>query len=287
MFHALGEDDEAVGEDGAAEVAFDLHAASTAPQLRRALAKSDDLAVKRGCALALVRMGDPPSPLAEALAKSEDVAWRRRAALAFAESGDARGASDLAAWWADKEGAGIDFERQKELLSAIGKVHARGAVPSLAASLEDVRLRPYVADTLGAIGDPAARAPLLAALGREPYVTTRPHEARALVALGATGWASASPVPTVEATLATPKKGEPARLVVLSAAAGASCAASVDGAPLVTRDGATDVHVFAIAPDAMTSAKAVVHVDDPAGIQAIWLIAHPIESDADAGASEP
>jgi HEAT repeat protein len=78
----------------------------------------------------------------------------------------------------------IDLLHARELLDATGKARCRSAVDGLLRALADVRARPFVADALGAIGDRRAAAPLLAALAVEPYVTTRPHEARALLALG-------------------------------------------------------------------------------------------------------
>jgi len=57
-------------------------------------------------------------------------------------------------------------------------------VPLLVASLEDIRLRPWVADALGAIGDASARPALLRSLTDEKYATARAHEAAALVKLG-------------------------------------------------------------------------------------------------------
>ncbi len=165
----------------AAAALYDLRSADVAPSLRRALQKDEDADVRRWCALALLRVGQPASPEAQALAKDPDPAWRRRAGLAFAEQGDDRGAADLAAWLGDKQ---VSFARQREILSALGKVRSRAAVPALVGALDDVRLRPYLADALGAIGDASASGPLLAQFAKERYVTTRPHEARALLALG-------------------------------------------------------------------------------------------------------
>ncbi len=171
----------------AAQVTFDLHAPSAAAYAKRALARDEDVDVRRFCALALVRMGEPAPPEAEAaLVDATSVPWRRRAALAFAERGDARGGAELAAAW-QAEGAKLSLEDARAWLSALARIREARAVPALVASLEDVRLRPFVADTLGAIGDPAARAPLLAELTDERFVTTRPHEVAALVALGARG----------------------------------------------------------------------------------------------------
>jgi HEAT repeat protein len=165
--------------------------------MRRALERDEDDLVRRWCALALVRAGEPAAPLAEALMADASRDWRRRAALAFGERGDARGCDEVAAWWNDVAPASaqrnengeppslsIDLLHARELLDATGKARCRSAVDGLLRALADVRARPFVADALGAIGDRRAAAPLLAALAVEPYVTTRPHEARALLALG-------------------------------------------------------------------------------------------------------
>jgi HEAT repeat protein len=173
----------------AAKVTFDLHAPSVAPQVRRSFAREEDDETRRWSALALVRMGEPPTPLAEQLLHDPAAPWRRASALAFATQGDGRGEGELAAWWAAEgppRGA-MEFDRARDLLAALGRVKAKDAVPSLLRSLEDVRLRAHVADALGAIGDPSARRELLEVFARERYVTTRPHEARALMALGAKG----------------------------------------------------------------------------------------------------
>ena len=169
----------------AAEVTYDLHVARVRPQVERARAKDEDEEVRRWCALALLRIGAAPTRDAALLAADPEAMWRRRAALALAEQGDGRGEGDLVAWFDDP--AGRDFARTRELLLALGKIHATRAVPSLVRALADVRLRPYVADALGVIGAPAAREPLLGSLAIERYVTARQHEARALLALGARG----------------------------------------------------------------------------------------------------
>jgi arylsulfatase A-like enzyme len=250
----------------AAEVTFDLHAAEATAQMRRAARKSDDETVRRYAALSLLRVHERAgaSPLADALLKDPDVAWRRRAALAWAEAGDDRGAAELAAWWSDRKG--LDFERTRALLRALGSARARAAVPALARDLDDVRLRPAIAETLAAIGDASARPALLAWLGREPYVTARVAEARALVTLGAraelrpaltryaglpepmedvmglaaragllapggSGWSSAAPVPHVEVRLDPPHTLLPLRLLVATRGP-EPAVVTVDGAPV-------------------------------------------------------
>jgi arylsulfatase A-like enzyme len=191
-------DDADVGiRRAAAEVSFGLHVAATAPSLRRALARDEDDLVRRWCALALLRAGEPAPPAAEALLTDAARDWRRRAALAFAEGGDPRGCDEMAAWWNDvappsaqrnddgePPSLRMDLLHARELLEATGKARCRAAVDGLLRALADVRARPFVADALGAVGDKRAAAPLLAALAVEQYVTTRPHEVRALLALG-------------------------------------------------------------------------------------------------------
>jgi hypothetical protein len=183
--------------------------------------------------LALARAGEPALPRAALLHRSPDVTWRRRAALALGDRGDARACEELGAWWTEvassTQGGGADGEPlrlaielrpARELLEAAAAARCKGAVPSIVRALDDLRLRPYAADALAVLGDDRARAPLLRMLAAEPYVTTRPHEARALLALGVHDWvapasasASPAPVPTLETTLAGPPG--PVRVAVL------------------------------------------------------------------------
>jgi len=167
----------------AARVLFDLRSAQTTPQLRRAC-KSDEDAVVRGTACAALARVDASEPPAAALAllASGDGDLRRLAALALAERGDATGAGELAKWLAQP---GVELSRQREIVAALATAKASSAEPALVAALDDVRLRGYAADALGALGDPAARAPLLEHFAAERYVGVRPREASALLALGA------------------------------------------------------------------------------------------------------
>jgi HEAT repeat protein len=170
----------------AAEVTAGLAVLAVAPEARRAFAREEDLVTKRWSAIALVRMGDPPSELAQALMRDGDVKWRRAAALAFALRGDPRGRVELASWWRD-EGPprpGLDVPHAKELLGAIARIRDAEAVPALLDSLDYVPLRASLAATLGAIGDPRARAPLRAVLETERDEMARPVEVQALRALG-------------------------------------------------------------------------------------------------------
>jgi HEAT repeat protein len=234
----------------AAEVSYELHAAAVAPQLRRALATDEDEEVRRWAALALARMGEPAPPLVEALLGDASRDWRPRAALALGERGDARACDELAAWWTGvvpapapaagdggAEGDGepprltADLAQTEAMLLATSKPRCRSAVSALLRALDDVRARPYVADALGAIGDDRARGPLLALLAAEPYVSTRPHEARALLALGVHDWTAPAPEPEVHATLGPLRSAAaPARLLVLLSDAAARLDVLVDGA---------------------------------------------------------
>jgi arylsulfatase A-like enzyme len=227
---SLLEDADVAMRRKAAEVSFELRAPASVPELKRALADEDEN-VRDMATLALARAGEPALPRAAVLLRSPDVAWRRRAALALGDRGDARACEELGAWWAEvassTQGGGADGEPMRlaielrparDLLDAAAAARCKGAVPSIVRALDDLRLRPYAADALAVLGDDRARAPLLRMLAAEPYVTTRPHEARALLALGVHDWlapasASPGPVPTLETSLAGPPG--PARIAVL------------------------------------------------------------------------
>ena len=173
----------------AARCAFRLRAPSMKPQLQRALASDEDEQVKRWSALGLMRLGVAEArAAAEPALHGQNPRLRLAAAVAFAEQGDARGEEELFARWSAAFVPGSrtpgDLEEARELLDAIAKLRPRGRTLPLALSLEDVRLRPYVAEALGAIGDPQASAILLAAFAAERYVDIRPKEARALLQLG-------------------------------------------------------------------------------------------------------
>jgi hypothetical protein len=179
----------------AAEVCFSLHVAATLPQVKRALAVDEDAEVRRWSALALVRLGEPVPALVETLLHDAQASWRRAAALALAERGNPHACDELADWWTEVTPVGersdgeppqlsIDLARAQELLSAVAKAHCRAAVPPLVLALADVRARPYVADTLGAVGDDRARGPLLALLPQEVNVMSRQREVAALHELG-------------------------------------------------------------------------------------------------------
>lgn len=285
------------------------------PQLRRALLKDEDGDVKRWSAVAIARLGPDPetdavgAPITDAMLREPSVPLRVAAALAFAEHGDARGEGELLARW---EAAFVpaaktpgELEEARELLAALAKVRARSAAPVLVRSLADVRLRPFVVETLGEIGDPRAQPALLATFTTERYVDVRPKEARALVKVGARDVLLAPlrrfagvPDPMVEAlevaraagllTTANggwrpPPKSEvapgtvdarvdvegsgPARILVAGAADG-GIAALVDGAkvPLVQRG---PIRVAEL-PNAGPKVRVVL--SSTAGIHAFWVV---------------
>lgn len=181
----------------AAEVLFDLGRPDAAAELRLALVRDEDDEVKRWCALALTRIGEG-APRTRDLLEDPDPRFRRLAALALAEQNDDRGAAELMSWLRDayplkeKPDAGapkpktvIPFERAREVVAALGKIKAKGAVPWLLVALDDVRLRPYVAASLAQIGEESARPALAQRLAGERYQVARLAIASALVKLKA------------------------------------------------------------------------------------------------------
>lgn len=194
---SLLDDADVVMRRKAAQVSFELHAPSALPGVRRAFAKDEDAEVKRWSSLALVRMGEAISPVAEGLLHDGQAAWRHPAALAVAERGGAEACDELAAWWAEVAPAAgesrpdgetlqlsIDLLHARQLLDATVKGRCRVAVGPLIRALGDVRARPYVADALGALGDPRARTALSELVKAESNVTSRQHEVSALRELG-------------------------------------------------------------------------------------------------------
>ncbi|MEZ4233716.1 MAG: sulfatase-like hydrolase/transferase [Polyangiaceae bacterium] len=167
----------------AAEILFELGRPETASSLELALRRDEDEQVKRWSALALTRLGRG-APLTFELVKSSELSWRRLAALALAESGDKRGEAVLIAWWKDRKSR--DFARSQEILAALGQLRSEDAVWPLVQALDDVRLRPYIAQALAEIGEEVARVPLAKALAKERYQSARVALTRSLVELGAT-----------------------------------------------------------------------------------------------------
>jgi hypothetical protein len=268
----------------AAEVCFALHAAGTAPEVKRALARDEDDEVRRWAALTLARMGEPIPPLAESLLRDPGRDWRRRAALALGERGDGRGCDEMTAWWSDAIGSpdtspdgepprlSIDLTHARELLAATAKARCRAAVPALLRALEDVRARPYVADALGALGDDRARGPLLAMLANEPYLTTRPREARALLALGVRDWSSAEPAAEAHASLTVPPG--PIRLVTLLSDGRADLAVVADGVtePNAPRETEGEVRVVELEARERSRRARIDLRASAGGVVAMWLV---------------
>jgi hypothetical protein len=272
----------------AAEVCFALRAPGTAPQLRRAFAHDEDDEVRRWSMLALVRLGDPVPPMADGLLREASLPWRRRAALVLGERGDARACDELAAWWSEAapppgQGSGengepprlrIDLPATRELLGATVGGRCRSATPLLLRALADVRARPLVADAVGELGDERGRGPLLALLAAEPYVTTRPHEAKALLALGAHDWTApvSSGESQAQVVLRVTDRAA-ARILVLISDGSASVEASLDGTPLPVLSGEGEVRSFALPVGGARPAS--VHVDLRASsghALAVWLV---------------
>ncbi len=289
----------------AAEITYDLHAPAAAPYAKRALAARDtDPEVAAWCALALVRMGNKPSAAAQKLLGDSRVVFRRAAALAFAEIGDARGGADLAAWWRD-ESDKLGYVRALDVLAALGKIHEKSATLPLINSLDDIRMRPFIADALGSIGDPKARPPLLERLKVERYVTTRPHEARAILQLGGAkdllaplsqfaagddpmmsaaqiladaklltaahgGWQNVAPQKTVSTPLSTPEKGA-VRLFVVTAKPGDAISGSA-GKIALSSPSHVDGAVTAFDLPRPASAHTTVQVASASGVVALWLV---------------
>jgi arylsulfatase A-like enzyme len=166
----------------AAQVLFDLKPVSVAPSLRLALSRDEDPEVRRYAALSLTRLGEG-APLAVELLRDPDQNLRRLAALSLGESGDKRAEAELIAWWRDREH--LEFTRAVEVLGALAAIRSRDAIPFLLKSLDDVRLRPYVAKTLSAIGDESGRYWLARALANERSHSTRAVLLDALLSLGA------------------------------------------------------------------------------------------------------
>jgi len=186
----LLEDADSAIRKKAAELLFELGRKETAPALRLALSRAEDEDVRRYAALALTRLGEG-APLTVELLQSPDQRFRRLAALALGESGDKRGEDLLIAWWRDEPAR--DYQRSRELLDVFSALRSKDAVVPLMQSLADVRLRPYIAYTLGKIRDEGAAGALLHALNEERMQSTRAALASALVDLDA-GPALATPL---------------------------------------------------------------------------------------------
>ncbi len=300
----------------AAEVTFRLAVSDVIPAVKRALARDEDDEVRRWTALALVRMGDAPSPKAEALVHDGELRWRRTASLAFALRGDGRGRAELAAWWrADgpsrTRGVHIHAADADDLLQALARIRDTDAVPALVESLGYFPLRPRVAEALGDIGDRRAKAPLLASFEKERYEPARSPEARALIALGAVEETLASlsvlaglPDPMTEAVViardaglldarssgatyqpavvdvdvevTVPNGARSSRLWVLGAGEGGELSGEIDGQQLGPVTTTGAVHRVELRD---TGGKRTVRLQmhETKGVGALWLVPWPTE----------
>jgi arylsulfatase A-like enzyme len=164
----------------AAELLFELKRPEAKPALRLALGRDEDEVVRSYAALSLTRLGEG-APLTFELEKSPDLAVRRLAALVLAEVGDSRGDKTLIAWWLDAPAR--DFDRSRQIAAALGVIRSKDAVWPLVQSLDDVRLRPYLADALAHIGGELSQGSLLKALSGERSQSTRVALVNALVTL--------------------------------------------------------------------------------------------------------
>ena len=99
----------------------------------------------------------------------------------LAENGDGRGEKTLIAWWQDA--AARNFDRSRQIAAALGTIRAKDAVWPLVQSLDDVRLRPYLAEALARIGGELGQGSLLKALSNERSQSTRIALVNALVTL--------------------------------------------------------------------------------------------------------
>lgn len=178
---ALLDDADVTFRRKAAEVLFDVGTKEVTGSLRLALGREDDETVKRWCAVTLTRLGEGSAKTLELVA-GDDLAFRRVASLALAEQGDKRGEATLLEWL---EGGKAGFTRDREILRALAKVGSRRAAPIVAKRLPDVRLRPYVAETLAELREPVVRPALLEAFQKERYAPARVALGRALTTLGA------------------------------------------------------------------------------------------------------
>ncbi|MGA2448201.1 MAG: sulfatase [Polyangiaceae bacterium] len=266
----------------AGEVCFELRSDETRAALRRALARDEDEDVRRWSRLALVRLGDELPETLDGLRRDAVPAWRRRAALARAERGDGTACDELGAWWGDllpptDRGSGdgepprllLDLGHLREILAAAGKARCKTMVSGLVRGLADVRARPYVADVLGVLGDDRARAPLLALLSNEQNVTSRTHEARALLDLGERSWAGTGSSVDVHAKIAVPRGV--ARALVLMSDPAATLDVTIDGAAMFV--GSADAPVRSI--DLPAGSGPTVRFDARATggtVVAIWVV---------------
>ncbi len=166
----------------AAELLFDLAQPGQAASLRLAMTREEDSDARAWIALTLTRLGQG-APLVFELLDGDQPLLRRLAALALAEQGDDAGEMVLVKWWISREPP--DFAMSLKILDGFARIKSEKALPFLIQSLDSVRLRPYIARTLAAIGDKDSKPHLALYLNKERYHSARAQLAEALVALGA------------------------------------------------------------------------------------------------------
>jgi arylsulfatase A-like enzyme len=155
---------------------------ATAAALARA-ASDVDRVIADWAAVGAARLGDATArPRAEAIVAdtAADPSLRVHAALALAARGDARGVPAL--------GGALDHCEDvllcRTIITALGKLRDRQAVPVLIKHLPEVQNRREMVEALGEIGDPAAADALLERLRTDEYVPVRVAAAAALAQLG-------------------------------------------------------------------------------------------------------
>ncbi len=158
--------------------------AGTAPALAHAAADRDPV-VADWATVGALRLGDGSRRTrVQQIASNPKVAaeprLRVRAALALAVAGDASGLSVLA----EALDAHEDVLLCRDIVVALGKLHASRAAPILLAHLSEVQNRREMVEALGALGDRAAVPALIERLGSDAYVPVRAAAARALAAIG-------------------------------------------------------------------------------------------------------
>lgn len=309
----------------AARCAFQLEAQEMTAQLERAESRDDDAEVRRWSSLALLRLGHgfgPPTTRLDAivddvLRKGTNPDERYAASLALAEHGDVRGEPELLARWSSTfvpgAAAAGELDEARDILGAFATLRSKSAVPLLVRSLEDVRLRPHVVETLAAIGDPRAKEPLLRIFAEERYVHLRAPEARTLFKLGAReklvaplarfagtpeplldavaiareakqltaengGWVARdgkAPPDSLSIKVRLPKPGL-TRVLVLGAAGAGPLSGSVDGVAIAETE-ASHGGVFVVEAGEVQSRDVRLDLSLPGGISALWAVPRAAE----------
>jgi len=154
----------------------------TAAALGRAAADPDPV-IADWARVGALRVGDAASrPRVAALAAdpATEPRLRVRAALALAAAGDGSGLDVLAEALDHCD----DVLFCRDIITALGRLRDRRAVPILIRHLREVQNRREMVAALGQIGDPAAADALLERLHGDEYVPVRIEAAQALAKLG-------------------------------------------------------------------------------------------------------